>query len=62
MGSGTTCEVSLRNGLHSVGIDLSEDYLRDNAIIRIEGALQSRPAMAHLVSKPVESLEGGREI
>ncbi len=51
VGSGTTCAVSIGLGRHSVGIDLSEKYLRDNAIVRIEGELLARPDMAHLVPR-----------
>ena len=39
IGSGTTCCVSLENGRNSIGIDLSERYLKNNAVPRIEGAL-----------------------
>lgn len=35
IGSGTTCVVSARHGRHSIGIDLSEKYLRECAIQRI---------------------------
>ena len=41
IGSGTTCAVSLELGRNSVGIDLSEKYLQDNAIPRIEGKLRA---------------------
>jgi DNA modification methylase len=50
-GSGTTCEVSIDHGRHSVGIDLSERYLRCNAVPRIEGALYKYPAYRHLIPK-----------
>jgi DNA modification methylase len=53
LGSGTTAAVCIDRGRHCVGIDLSEDYLRKDAIPRIEGDLFSRPAMAHLVPRPV---------
>jgi DNA modification methylase len=46
VGSGTACYVSLSHGRWSWGIDLSEVYLRDNAIPRIEGAILSRPKLA----------------
>jgi DNA modification methylase len=39
MGSGTTAVVSIRHGRWCWGIDLSESYLRENAVPRIEGAL-----------------------
>lgn len=48
IGSGTTCAVSISLGRRSVGIDLSETYLKENAIPRITGALLSRPAIGHL--------------
>lgn len=51
IGSGTTCAVSIDNGLWSWGIDLSEDYLKDNAIPRIEGALLRRPETSALSGK-----------
>jgi hypothetical protein len=41
IGSGTTCCVSLKHGRRSIGIDLSADYLRNCAKIRIEGELLS---------------------
>lgn len=51
IGSGTTCAVSIDLGRRSVGIDLSEKYLKNNAIPRIEGTLLSRPALARLVGR-----------
>jgi hypothetical protein len=39
MGSGTTAVVSIRHGRWCWGIELSESYLRENAVPRIEGAL-----------------------
>lgn len=50
IGSGTSCVVSLEHGRWSWGIDLSAKYLRDNAVPRIVGALQARPALAHLAA------------
>ena len=50
-GSGTTCCVALGHGRRSIGIDLSEKYLRLNAIPRIEGAMMERPALAKLIPK-----------
>lgn len=50
MGSGTTAAVGIVNGCWTWGIDLSEEYLRNNAIPRIEGVL-SRPAWHHLIPK-----------
>jgi DNA modification methylase len=46
IGSGTTAVVCLGLGRYSMGIDLSEDYLKKNAIPRIEGELLGRPALA----------------
>lgn len=51
VGSGTTCAVAVTHGRHGVGIDLSEKYLRENAVVRIEGELLSTPATVHLVRK-----------
>jgi DNA modification methylase len=59
IGSGTTCVVSLEHGRRSVGIDLSEKYLRNNAVPRIEGALLSRPATARLAGKERKVFTGG---
>jgi DNA modification methylase len=53
IGSGTTCEVAIDYGLHSIGIDLSEKYLRLNAVPRIEGALYRYPDKRHLIPKRV---------
>jgi hypothetical protein len=39
--SGTSCAVALDKGLWSWGIDLSEKYLVDNAIPRIEGKIRA---------------------
>lgn len=38
-GSGTTCATAVKHGRHGVGIDLSEKYIVENAIPRIEEAL-----------------------
>jgi DNA modification methylase len=51
IGSGTTSVVCVGLGRYSMGIDLSEDYLRKNAIPRIEGELLGRPALASLVPR-----------
>lgn len=42
VGSGTTVAVALQLGRAGIGIDLSEDYLRANAIPRIEAVLSGR--------------------
>lgn len=59
IGSGTTCAVSVEHGRWSWGIDLSEDYLKDNAIARIEGALLRRPSTAVLTGKGPKKMEMG---
>jgi len=51
IGSGTTAAVAIGLGRRCWGIDLSDSYLRNNAIVRIEGELFSRPALAHLAGK-----------
>jgi hypothetical protein len=51
IGSGTTAVVCLGLGRYSMGIDLSEEYLKKNAIPRIEGELLGRPALANLVPR-----------
>lgn len=59
VGSGTTLCVAMAHGRRGVGIDLSETYLKNNAIPRIEGALMSRPGKAHLVHREVKKIGGG---
>lgn len=49
IGSGTTCVVSLEHGRFSIGIDLSEDYLRFNAVPRIEGIMLGTPYLRALL-------------
>jgi DNA modification methylase len=51
IGSGTTAVVCIGLGRYSMGIDLSEEYLKRNAIPRIEGELLGRPALATLVPR-----------
>jgi DNA modification methylase len=51
IGSGTTAVVCVGLGRYSMGIDLSEEYLRKNAVPRIEGELLGRPALASLVPR-----------
>jgi DNA modification methylase len=51
IGSGTTAVVCVGLGRYSIGIDLSEEYLKKNAIPRIEGELLGRPALANLVPR-----------
>lgn len=57
VGSGTTVATALLLGRHGVGIDLSETYLREAAIPRIEAALRGekaprKPTVAYRPSKP----------
>lgn len=63
MGSGTTAVVAWTNGRHVIGIDLSKDYLRDNAVPRIEGALLDR-RQGHLspTVPEVEEFKGGESL
>lgn len=42
VGSGTTCATALKLGRRSVGIDLSEKYLRENAVPRISAAARKK--------------------
>jgi DNA modification methylase len=51
IGSGTTAVVCVGLGRYSMGIDLSEEYLKKNAIPRIEGELLGRPALASLLPR-----------
>lgn len=51
IGAGTSCVVSIELGRWSWGIDLSEKYLLENSIPRVEGVLLSRPATAGLVKR-----------
>ncbi len=51
MGSGTTAEVSLRNGRWCWGIDLSETYLVGHVIPRVAKMLQSDPDLVYLLNE-----------
>jgi len=62
IGSGTSCVVSLGLGRNSIGIDLSEDYLNNAAIPRIEGAIQSRPGLAHLIQRENKPVILGKKV
>lgn len=62
IGSGTTCAVSLQHGRHSVGIDLSDKYLRGNAIPRVKAVLSKRPEQAHLAGHKAERVEVGERV
>lgn len=57
VGSGTTCCVAVSNGRHSIGIDLSEKYLKENAIPRIEGEILRVPARRNLVQRSTKTIE-----
>lgn len=59
IGSGTSCLTALSHGRRSWGIDLNADYLANHAKVRIEGALVSRPALAHLAGLPGPKVVGG---
>lgn len=52
VGSGTTCCVSVVEGRNSIGIDLSKEYLVNNAVPRINGVLLGRPKFAVLYNDP----------
>lgn len=56
MGSGTTAEVAIANGCRAIGIDLNEDYINNNQVPRIEGALMSR-GMSHLLSRTITPMK-----
>jgi DNA modification methylase len=62
IGSGTTACVCVEAGRSCWGIDLSEEYLRKNAIPRIEGQLFSRPLTAELVPKEVTHAVFGKRM
>lgn len=62
VGSGTTLCVAMAHDRHGIGIDLSETYLKNNAIPRIEGALMSRPGKAHLAGRTTEKIDGGKRL
>ncbi len=62
IGSGTLCSVALSHNRWSWGIDLSEEYLRNNAVPRIEGALLRVPNKVKLAGREVKTITGGEEI
>jgi hypothetical protein len=62
VGSGTAMEVALDHGRYCWGVDLSEGYLRKNAIPRIERWLLQRPTMAHLAGIEREAVEIGTPV
>lgn len=57
IGSGTSCQVSFENGRNSIGIDLSEKYLKENAVPRIEGAILAISAKRHLVRRETKTVK-----
>ncbi|KKN70630.1 hypothetical protein LCGC14_0429030 [marine sediment metagenome] len=62
IGSGTTCCVALGSGRRSIGIDLSEEYLRENAVPRIISELLARPALTYQTGVDVAIVEEGELI
>lgn len=62
IGSGTTACVALANGRSSVGIDLSETYLRENAVVRIEGEILARPDLLDLLPRKRKAVSIGQPI
>jgi DNA modification methylase len=66
VGSGTTCAVAVQAGRRGWGIDLSEKYLRENAVVRVKGALLARPNLTHLVPRvaaaPRTGVTGGTNL
>ena len=57
VGSGTTPATAIALGRRGVGIDLSEVYLRDHAVLRVEEAIASGVTTA--VAKVVEAVPLG---
>ncbi len=53
VGSGTTVATALTLGRHGVGIDLSETYLREHAIPRIEAALRGEKVTRKVVTRAI---------
>lgn len=62
IGSGTSIQVALDNGRWGWGIDLSEKYLKANAIPRIEGALLGIPEKVHLAGRKAKAVTVGKTI
>lgn len=62
VGSGTSCAVSLGLGRRSVGIELNEKYLQENAIPRVEGAVLEIPTMCHLVGSAPKKAKFGEPL
>lgn len=62
-GSGTTCAVANDLGRWGWGVDLSEEYLRNHAIPRVEGALLRRPGTSGLTGRVRQAVTGlGRAV
>lgn len=61
VGSGTSCYTAIMHSRRSIGIDLSEKYLRNNAVPRIEGGLLAK-RMDHLISRKRKSVGSGRKL
>lgn len=55
MGSGTVAAVSVSKGRHSWGIELSEEYLVNHQIARVEQALRNRPYGYRLIPEGEET-------
>ena len=62
IGSGTCAVVALEHGRQCWGIDLSTQYLRENAIPRIKAFFNSRPDLRHMVEREVKSRMLGRVV
>ena len=62
IGSGTCAVVALGHGRQCWGIDLSTQYLRENAIPRIKAFFTSRPDLRHMVERGVKSRVLGRVV
>jgi len=62
VGSGTTVVVALGLGLRCWGIDLSETYLKNDAIPRIQGAMLDHPGLAPLIGAGQQAPVLGRTV
>lgn len=59
MGSGTTADVCIGLGRRSIGIELSEDYIRSCQIPRIKTALMNY-GLSHLTGHVVKKVVFGK--